>query len=62
MFSLIGMSRIPVQSFGYAISDAVAGSIQDKLVEHRNYICKHGEDMPEIRDWKWGAIDAGKLV
>jgi xylulose-5-phosphate/fructose-6-phosphate phosphoketolase len=27
--------------------------IRNKLVEHREYIQKHGEDLPEIQNWKW---------
>ncbi len=28
--------------------------LQDKLVEHRQYIDKNGLDLPEVRNWKWG--------
>jgi phosphoketolase len=29
--------------------------LKDKLIEHKQYIDKNGEDLPEIRNWEWGA-------
>ena len=36
-----------------AAGAALKRRLADKLVKHKQYICQHGQDMPEIRDWKW---------
>ncbi len=38
----LGARALPVQQ-----------EIQAKLLAHKAYIYQHGEDMPEVRDWKW---------
>ncbi|MDQ6808864.1 MAG: phosphoketolase family protein [Verrucomicrobiota bacterium] len=60
-FHLVGdvIDRVP--SLGPRAAYAQQ-AIRDKLLEHKQYITTHGEDMPEILNWKWGATKAAKPV
>ncbi|MCC3520380.1 MULTISPECIES: phosphoketolase [unclassified Microcoleus] len=51
-FHLVGdvIDRVPKLSYAAAYGKQ---ALRDKLIDHRLYITKHGDDMPEIRDWKW---------
>jgi xylulose-5-phosphate/fructose-6-phosphate phosphoketolase len=44
------IDRVP----GLAATGAhVKQAMRDRLIDHKHYITEHGEDMPEIHDWKW---------
>jgi xylulose-5-phosphate/fructose-6-phosphate phosphoketolase len=44
------IDRVPVlQRTGAHVKQLM----REKRQEHSDYICIHGDDMPEIRDWKW---------
>jgi len=38
-----------------AAGNYLRDQLRNKLIEHRQYIDKNGQDMPEIRNWKWVA-------
>jgi xylulose-5-phosphate/fructose-6-phosphate phosphoketolase len=44
------IDRVPGLGTRYA---HVKQEMHGKLVEHRQYVCEYGDDMPEIRDWTW---------
>ena len=35
--------------------DYLKDEMRNRLIEHRQYITRHGEDMPLVRDWRWQA-------
>jgi xylulose-5-phosphate/fructose-6-phosphate phosphoketolase len=56
-FHLAGdvIDRVP--KLGYLCAYAKQ-AIRDRLIDHKEYIAEHGEDMPEIRGWSWPYQDA----
>ena len=52
-FSLVSdvIDRVPLLATRAAYAKQ---AIRDKLLEHKQYIARHGDDMPEITNWRWG--------
>ncbi len=44
------IDRIPLRG---SRADYAKQALRDKRFEHKQYIAKYGEDMPEIRNWRW---------
>jgi xylulose-5-phosphate/fructose-6-phosphate phosphoketolase len=44
------IDRVPGLATRYAW---VKQAMREKLIEHKEYVCEHGDDLPEVRDWKW---------
>ncbi|MCP9440666.1 MAG: phosphoketolase family protein [Nitrospira sp.] len=44
------IDRIPLRDSRAAY---VKQALRDKRIEHKEYIARYGEDMPEIRNWRW---------
>jgi xylulose-5-phosphate/fructose-6-phosphate phosphoketolase len=36
-----------------ARKSSIVHLMEEKLQEHRSYICEYGQDLPDIKDWKW---------
>jgi xylulose-5-phosphate/fructose-6-phosphate phosphoketolase len=47
------IDRVP--KLGY-LAAYTKQAMRDKLIEHREYITEHGDDLPEIRDWQWTPV------
>jgi xylulose-5-phosphate/fructose-6-phosphate phosphoketolase len=45
-----------------ATSGSARETLKNKLIEHRIYVRAHGEDMPEVREWKWTPADGPTVV
>ncbi|MDW2741125.1 phosphoketolase family protein [Atlantibacter subterraneus] len=34
-------------------ADAILDALQEKIAAHHQYVHEHGEDLPEVQNWKW---------
>jgi xylulose-5-phosphate/fructose-6-phosphate phosphoketolase len=44
------VDRVPKLSYKAAY---IKQAVRDRLIEHKEYITRYGQDLPQIREWKW---------
>jgi xylulose-5-phosphate/fructose-6-phosphate phosphoketolase len=60
-YSLVGdvIDRVPALATRAAY---VKQELRNKLIDHKQYVMKYGDDMPEIRNWRWDGAVAGTRI
>ncbi|MFP5328453.1 MAG: phosphoketolase [Acidimicrobiia bacterium] len=71
-FDMCVLNRIDRYNLAIAVLDAVPRladvaahareELKNKLVEHRQYIRVHGEDLPEVRNWQWSSAPGPEVL
>jgi xylulose-5-phosphate/fructose-6-phosphate phosphoketolase len=36
---------------------ALVQAMREKLIQHRQYVNTYGDDMPEVKNWKWSGTE-----
>jgi xylulose-5-phosphate/fructose-6-phosphate phosphoketolase len=48
--TLDAIDRLPEQPKNVAY---IKQDLRDKLIEHRQYVTKYGDDLPAVKEWRW---------
>ena len=49
--AMAAVERVPRMT---DVSAHLVQHLRDRLVDHTAYVRAHGQDLPEVRDWRWG--------
>ena len=43
-------------------ADDILDALQEKIADHHRYVREYGEDLPEVRNWKWPSQQDGENI